>query len=259
MDEIQTLTSQERKLRDMLKDMQKKHGLVAIKLGTEVEASSFEYIAYVNRLAHGIVPIIVKIGGPDARNDIRTLSKMGIGGTIAPMVESIYGLQNYVRAVKEMAGEEIFNLWLKGINVETVNAFKRLSEMLATPESKTINQITIGRDDLSGSIGKHVDDPEVIAMCKEITQKAHDAGLIVSVGGGVTPSNAKMVVEEVKPDKVNTRHMVFSVKDSPNISESVRKGLEFELALLENEVGPLREQLNVVENRIKTLKGRIVK
>jgi len=256
--QLECWTDREKKLRIMLKDLEENHGCVGLKLGTEVEACSFEYIEYINRLANGIVPVIVKIGGPDARNDIRTLSKIGVSGTIAPMVESTYGLENYVSALKEMAGER-FESWFKGINIETINGFNMLPKMLEMPEAKMLDQITIGRSDLSGSLGKTVDDPEVIEICKRITEMAHKAGLLVSVGGGVTPSNAKMVAEKVGPDKVNTRHVVFGVKDSPDLGAAVKKGLEFEEALLRHEEEELSAELKSVEERIEELKKRIIR
>ena len=226
MDEIQTQNSQEKKLREMLKDLKEKHGLVAMKLGTEAEACSFEYITYVNRLAQGIVPVLVKIGGPDARNDIRILLKMGIGGIIAPMVESSYGLRKYVQTLKEVVGEEKFKILFKGIMIETLRSFNQMPKMLGTTEIKMIDQITIGRSDLSKSVGKQVDDQEIVEKCKQITKWAHAVGLTVSVAGGITPLNAKQIANEIKSDEITTGYLVFNVKENPNISRSIKKRLK---------------------------------
>jgi len=258
MKATQTQTSQEKKLREMLKNLKEKHGLVAIKLGTEAEACSFEYIAYVNKLAQQIVPVLVKIGGPDARNDIRALSRMRIGGIIAPIVESPYGLKKYVRTMKEVAGEENFKILFKGVMIETLSAFNQMSKMLETPEIKMINQITIGRSDLSKSIGRQVDDQEIVEKCKEITKWAHAAGLTVSVAGGISPFSAKQIANEIKSDEITTGYLVFNIKESSNISESVRKGLEFEVALLRDNKRRLERRLMTVKSRLKTLAKRMV-
>jgi len=242
----------------MLRSLKEKHGLVAMKLGTEAEACSFEYIAYVNKLAQQIVPVLVKIGGPDARSDIRILSKMRIGGIIAPIVESPYGLKKYVRTVKEVVGEENFKILLKGIMIETLSAFDQISRMLETPEIKMIDQITIGRSDLSKSIGKRVDDQEIIEKCKEITKWAHATGLTVSVAGGITPLSAKQIASEIRSDEITTGYLVFNIKESSNISESIKKGLEFEVALLRDNKRRLNRQLMTVRNRLKTLHKRVI-
>ena len=258
MKSTQTQASQEKKLREMLKNLKEKHGLVAMKLGTEAEACRFEYIAYINKLAQQIVPVLVKIGGPDARNDIRTLLKMRIGGIIAPIVESPYGLKKYVRTVREVAGEENFKILFKGIMIETLSAFNQMSKMLETPEVKMIDHITIGRGDLSKSIGKRVDDQETIEKCKEITRWAHAASLTVSVAGGITPLNAKQIASKIKSDEITTGYLVFNIKESSNISESIKKGLEFEVALLSDSKRRLKRQLMTVRSRLKTLHKRMI-
>ncbi|MEM2897466.1 MAG: aldolase/citrate lyase family protein [Candidatus Bathyarchaeia archaeon] len=256
-EELEHWSQKERELRAMLKELKEKHGCIALKLGTEVEDCSFEFIDYVNKLAQGIVPLVVKIGGPDARNDIRKLMEIGVHGLIAPMVESVYGLENYVKALKDIVDEERLKSILKAINIETVDAYNRLDDMLKSPAIKEIQQITIGRDDLSKSVGKKVDDQEVIEMTRRITEKAHAAGMLVSVGGGITPSNAELVATEIKPDKINTRNVVFSLKDCPNIKEALKKALEFEMALMKNEAEKLSKKVEALEKRIKVLEQRI--
>ncbi len=249
----------EKQLRNMFKEMKEKHGMIALKLGTEVEDCSFEYIDYLNKLTRGIMPVVVKIGGPDARNDMRKMLEIGVSGIIAPMVESYYGLKDYIEALKEIATEGQFKFLLKAINIETVYGYQRLDQILASPEAKELQQITVGRGDLSKSVGKTVDDAEVMRMTKEITKKAQAAGLVVSVGGGITPQNARRISEEIKPDKINTRHIVISLDHCPDPGEAIRKGLELEAALMRNQQERLNSQVAVLEKRIKELEKRTSK
>jgi hypothetical protein len=249
----------EKRLRTMFKEMKEKHGMLALKLGTEVEDCSFEYIDYLNKLTRGIMPIVVKIGGPDARNDMRKLLEIGVSGLIAPMVESHYGLKNFIEALKEIATEGQFRFLLKAINIETVYSYQHLDQILGSPEAEELQQITVGRSDLSKSVGKTVDDIEVMKMTKEITRKAQAAGLVVSVGGGITPSNARRIAEEIKPDKMNTRHVVISLRHCPDPGEAIRKGLELEAALMRNEQEKLNARVSVLEKRVKELEKRTSK
>jgi len=250
-------SEKERELRRLAVELKTKYGCTAVKLGTEVEANSFEEVDYLNKLMNGILPIVVKIGGPEARNDIRELYRLRVGGLIAPMVESPYGLKKYVGALRDIIDPEARQAMIKGINAETVNCYNRFDEMLATPEAKELNQVTIGRGDLSESVGKKVDDPEVMKMTFDITRKAQKAGLLVSVGGGITPVNARRIADEIRSDKINSRHVVISVKESPDVAVSFRKALEFENAVMENDVLGLNKRLSALQKRMDTLKKRL--
>ena len=255
--EFELLTPKEKELRKMAEELKEKYGCVALKMGTEVEDCSFEYIDFINKLMSGLLPIVVKIGGPEARNDIRELCKIGVAGLIAPMVESPYGVVKFVTALRDIVDPERLKHMIKGINAETVTCYKRIDDILKTPEIKELNQINVGRSDLSESVGKEVDDPEVMAMTKEITQKAQAAGLVVSVGGGITPVNARQIAQEIKSDKVNSRHVVISVRHAPDIGVAFEKGLEFESALMKYEVTELSARTALLQKRIGTLEKRL--
>jgi hypothetical protein len=256
--EFELLTQREKELRKMAEELKEEHGCTALKLGTEVEDCSFEYINFINnKLVAGLLPVVVKIGGPEARNDIRELCKIGVAGLIAPMVESPYGLVKFVTALRDIVDPDRLKTMIKGINAETVTCYKKIDDILKTPEIEELNQITIGRGDLSGSIGKKVDDPEVMAMTKEITQKAQAVGLVVSVGGGITPVNAQRIVQEIKPDKVNSRHVVISVQDTPDIGVAFKKALEFESALMKYEISELDARSALLQRRIGKLEKRL--
>lgn len=239
-----------------LKELKEEYGCIGIKMETEGAENSFEEIIIMRRLTMGTLPLIVKIGGPNARNDIRTLvTIVGVDGIIAPMIESPYGVKDYVEALKSCCGER-FDEILKGMNVETITAAKNIDEMLALEEIKYLQQITIGRSDLSRSMGLKVDDEEVMNLVAEVTRKSQDKGLVVSVGGGITPKNAKMIIEKAKPNKINTRHVVFDAR-TPNISDAVEKGLEFEIAWLKYLSKRLLEQRDKVERRISEIERRM--
>ena len=58
------------RLRKLLKSLVYYHNLIAIKGGTEIEAMSFDELEVMREISLDILPMIVKIGGPEARNDI---------------------------------------------------------------------------------------------------------------------------------------------------------------------------------------------
>lgn len=248
---------EERHLREKLEILREDHGCWALKFETEAEGASFEQIRYNMNLALGKLPVIVKIGGPDARNDICQLLKMGVNGLIAPMVESPYGLKNFVTALSQIAPKEQYDYISKGFNVETITTFKQLDEIFALPEIREIDSISIGRSDLAGSLSTKVDDPQVMEITREVRDKAKAYGLSVSVGGGLTPSNAERIVAEIEPDKINTRNLGFSLKRCPDIKGAIREALNFEIALLEHEASQINNTYQTIKDRIETLKERM--
>ena len=66
-----------KELREWLMTMKSKLGVVRLKGGTEVEDMTFAEIAFMKELSRDIVPVTVKIGGPEARNDMRAMKKIG--------------------------------------------------------------------------------------------------------------------------------------------------------------------------------------
>ena len=138
------------KLRDMLEILVKKQGLTAIKGGTEVEDMSFAEIMYVRELTRGVVPMIVKIGGPEARSDMREVKRMGIEGILAPMVESEYSLRNFMESIRDIYDGS--DLPYCAVNIETITAYHNLTSMMETGAFGLLSQVTVGRTDLSGSM-----------------------------------------------------------------------------------------------------------
>lgn len=248
---------EELQLRKKLQELKEIYGCNSLKFETEAEGASFEEIRYYMNLALGQVPIIVKIGGPDARNDIRELSKIGVQGLIAPMVESPYGLENFVVALKETVSPKQYEYLWKGINIETITTYRQIDDILHNKNISQIQGISIGRSDLSNSMGIAVDSVKVMELVKEINIKAQKKKLVVSVGGGITPKNSQNIITEINPDRINTRNLGFDIKKCKDIFQSIKKALEFECALLEHKAKQIKAHHDTLMERIKILKKRM--
>ena len=239
-------------------ELKEKYGASGLKLSTEDAGMSFEQIVYWTQIVSPVLPVVVKIGGPEARNDMKMLSGLNnISGVIAPMIESDYSLQNYISSLQEIFGEDKFQNISKQFNIETITAFKNLSQILSVPEINVIEEITIGRGDLSRSVMKEVDDPEVCRMSTLIVKEASRKSIKVSVGGAVNPKNAQQIFESIKPDKINTRSVVFNKRDSSDIEQSVLKALEFEIIMMEEDFRMDFVSKKEAKSRIEKLKKRM--
>ncbi len=211
-----------------LRKLQYELGLVALKGGTEVEDMTFEEIAFLKALGGEELPLIVKIGGPEARNDMRACKAIGVDCLLAPMVESEYSLVNFVQTVQSIYQNDIPFL---AINIETITAFENLDHITSCEEFNFIDQVTVGRSDLSASMHKTNDDEDVYLVTESIVRWSEELGKITSVGGKITPRNAPVIQTRIRPQRINTRHMVFEISKCRDIAQAVQLGLEFEIEL----------------------------
>ncbi|MGM0608441.1 MAG: aldolase/citrate lyase family protein [Candidatus Muiribacteriota bacterium] len=231
------------------------YGACSLKLGTEAEGNTFSDIEYMYRQLNHIIPIIVKVGGCEAKNDIRKMSEVGISGIVGPMIESPYALsifiktmQNYYNSLDEVS---------KIINVESITAFENLGKILQSPFFDNVDQVTIGRSDFSASLGLNVDDDKVYNYVREIVRACHKAGKVTSVGGGITPKNAMKIKEFTGTDKINIRTVVIELSKCSDIFEAIKKSLQLEILILNNNIEIFPHYSNYFENRIKVIKKRI--
>ncbi len=220
---------------EMLTRLKREYGASALKLSTEDAAMGFDQIGFWTRRCKDLLPVYVKIGGPNARNDIRELVRREVDGLIAPMVESPYGLLNFIEALKTFTTPLQYRHIKKHINIETITAVEQLDAILALPEADDLDEITIGCSDLSGSMGKSVTHPDVTARVRECTEKIRAFGKPVSVGGGITPANIDSRLKTLAPSHFNTRVVTFSYDPAQSYPDAVRMALDFELEMLDRD------------------------
>ncbi len=94
-------------------------------------------------------------------------------------------------------------------------------------------------------------------MCKVIVEAAQRKNIKVSIGGAVNPKNAERVFKQIKPDKINTRSVVFSRGCSLDIEQFVLKALEFEILMMREDLRLGFISKNEATDRIEKLKKRM--
>ncbi len=246
-------------LRNELLKLQKNHSVVGLKTGTEVEDMQFDEIAMMRDISKGIVPIIVKIGGPEARNDMRACLDLGVDGVLAPMVETVYALSNFVKSIQTVATEKDTPLPYLAMNLESHTAAANLDDMIESRAFFSLNQITIGRGDLSSSMHLSVDDEAVIDTTCTAVRKIKGQGKVTSVGGGLTLANIELLAKEVPADRFNTRHVVFQNKSrfKKNAATSLLAALSFEQKLYSALANEFSHKKAAYEERIEILARRM--
>jgi hypothetical protein len=259
------MTILEFKMAELLGDLRDKHEVTAVKAEFEAEASRINEVMRLKDVASKAgLDLVLKIGGAEAITDMFEAQHIGATLLIAPMVESPYALRKYLEAVEKHFPIELRKKMHFGINVETKLAYENFPEMLKEKKIKLIDAITVGRVDLSGSLGltrDEINHDEVYKIAEDIFTRAKEKGFMTAMGGGIAveaiPFIKKLAAKKLL-DRFETRKIVFNVpKNFRNVEKGIIKANMFELMWLENKRNYYERIFREDESRIKMLKSRI--
>lgn len=134
-------------------------------------------------------PYLVKIGGCEAKSDMRFLQQQGIDSIVAPMIESVFAMRKYQDMLPDGAFAHI------GVTIETIDAVQRIEAILDAGTKLT--EVTVGRTDLTASFGgQGVDSPQTIAMVKTVAWAAAARGLKTTMGGAINAGTVQLLGED---------------------------------------------------------------
>jgi hypothetical protein len=177
------------------------------------------------------------------------------------MVESAFGLKKFVDCVNSNLDSTVINTLQLAINVETIQAYKAMDDILAEPNSSALYGITIGRVDFVSSMGKdrsYVNSPEMLEMVKDAFTKVKKAGLTANLGGAITTDSYKFLSELYKAgllDKFETRYAIYDPsKALKNLGKALAKGQLFEYEWLMNKRESYQKQ---ADKEIHNLKAEL--
>ncbi len=220
-------------VRDAVRDLVEVHGCRMLKLATEDEALTHAEVTERFEVFSPVIAMELKIGGPGARGDLVLCRALGIQHVIAPMIESAYGLTDYLAGLAEIFPD---GKVLPAVNIETRTAADHVGLILAADTGRRLKQVTVGRSDLSKSLASTPDAPEVMRLARRVVLAARGAGCLTSIGGGLTPANVGAVVKTLGPDQVNTRNFAFgslSTRREEELAGAIRAALSCEILLCE--------------------------
>jgi len=256
------MNSMERKMVEVLTDLRQNHGVTEVKAEFESEGSRLSELMRLKDIASSCgVGLVLKIGGPEAIRDIYDAMLLGVSSIVAPMVESAYALKKFIEAIEKNVRADARGEVAFAVNIETNQAFQNFDQMLALPGIRNIARITVGRVDLSGSLGlskDKINSEEIFAITKTICEKAKRAGLSTTIGGGISLEAITFIqrlLNEKLIDRFETRKIVFddSVKD---IAEAIRRAGRFELLWLCNKHDLYNDIAVEDKDRIRMLEMR---
>ena len=256
----------EQKMYTILKDLKDNHHLEGIKISFEDEGLTENQAQIISSIAFKCgVPVTLKIGGCEAKCDIRAAKNLGVQKVVAPMIETAYALEKFVKSVIDIYDFDELNDTKFAVNIETIQGYNNLDEMLTSPASNRIETIVMGRSDFVGSLKMNkseVNSDKILSYAIEIAKKCKQHNKHLFVGGNLNANSISFFnqLNNVLLNGVETRNIIFNkeILNDPDAFNAIEKALEFELLWLEDKK---RYGENLIKEdiaRIDNLKERFI-
>ncbi len=218
---------------EILTSLRQQYGVTAVKCNLEAEGSRLDEIARTKEIAiKAGVGLTIKIGGCEALTDLRLARMFGADNLMAPMIESRFALEKYLAmAAAEYTAAELADMKLL-INIETVNGYEKLDQILSADHIDRLYGIVLGRTDLVQALGvTDVNAPPVLAIARNVFTKARQYALQCMVGGGTTVTSVPFFRQlQGVLDGFETRKVVFTDpgKAEGALADGILLALRFE-------------------------------
>jgi hypothetical protein len=134
--------------------------------------------------------------------------------------------------------------------------------MLNLADASLLSGLTVGRVDLSGSLGmdrSYVDSKEIFDISKETFSKAKQKGLECALGGAVSADSIDFISKLYRLgllDKFETRKVVFHAEAIESGKAAISEAIKFELLWLKSKQEDYKLKYEEDIKRIKTLEKR---
>ena len=218
-----------------------------------------------NTLSKYDFTLVLKLGGVSSLNDIQVAKNINADAIVAPMVESAYGLEKFVKTLLCVYSEgEALNKKIY-INIETKTSIEKFQNMLASRYMRYITGIVIGRSDLSSSLNVSealIDSDKMYDTIFPVVEKCYNEGKKVIMGGKITPASVPFLKKIPKGylHGFETRKIFFisDLLEQRDVSFAINKAIEFELYYLQNFSKKFALNTYDIDKRILTLKNRFL-
>lgn len=223
----------ERRMVEILRELKADYGVTAVKVNMEAEGIRLEEILKTKDIVlRAGAELTVKIGGCEALTDLRLSRMYGVDTVMGPMIESQFALEKYLAMVESEYDAEGLKDLKVVINIETVDGYQKFDQILAAPNSALLTGIVLGRTDLAAALNlKDVNDPQVLAMTRDLFSKAGQRSLTCIVGGGMSLKSIPFLRElQGLVTGFETRKVVFAdyARAEPKMAEGIPLALKFE-------------------------------
>jgi 4-hydroxy-2-oxoheptanedioate aldolase len=236
------MNKQELNSASLLKDLVENHGVIGIKTSFEDEGASFNEVLRLKELCNQSgTKLLLKIAGAEAKRDLADSTIIGVKGIVAPMIESAFALDKFVKSAKSILPADVLSNVQLGINIETISAFKNFKEMVNSDGFESLYHITLGRVDFVSSMNKDrsfVNSSEMFEIATELFTLSREKTKKVYLGGAVTVDSEDFLTRLFTKgllDKFETRYVMYDPAIAlRNLSDALVNGQRLELGILRN-------------------------
>lgn len=257
------MNKEEQKMLDSLLELKEVYGVYGIKAEFEAEGARMdELISLRELILRADLHFITKIGGCEAVHDMQQCKLLGATGVMAPMIETPFAMSKFVTAAQRVYGDQIDTVeWI--INAETKTCHANYDGILEAGKG-FLNAVTVGRSDLSASMGierKDIESKPVFDATRDLLQKSRNAGHVTNFGGNIGIESIPFIqgMSDVA-DRFETRKVVITMdKDENHLRKAIHKALNFELLWLLNKKSYYTRLSAEDEARIERMRNQLNK
>lgn len=239
----------------------KNQGVVGIKQSFEDEGVLDLDLWKISKICKELdLKLSVKIGGCEAISDINRCIDLNVDGIVAPMIESKFALQKFSESINgfEYKGD-------KFINIESIQAYKNLNDILESPASKILSGIVVGRSDLTKSFGYGAQDVMSDKICEvvsSILEKSKSLNLKTYMGGKIGTQSISFIKELFYNGYLNcieTRNVILELNDNniKDLNNVISHMLEWESMWLERKSNHYNKFSEQYLRRSKEIQDRL--
>ena len=259
----------EKRMVETLINLRKEHHIIGVKAEFEAEGTRMEEALRLKEIVTKAgLELTIKVGGCEAIKDMYDARTIGVNTIVAPMIETPYAMNKYVKALNFVFPEEERENMNFYMNIETVTGYENLKKILQSKNSKYIDGIVLGRIDMCCSKGLTRED----INCDEVFEIANKMAILCKkykkqfiIGGGVSYHSIPFFKKLPKKTlyKFETRKIVFDAQkafNDKNIDKGILKAVGFELMWLKNKrkfyemiYKEDKKRITMLENRYKKL------
>jgi len=236
---------------NILIDLKENYNVAGVKSEFEAEGAGLEETVLLKEIALSAgLNLTIKIGGAEAIRDMIDAKTIGANTVIAPMIETPYALKKFVNAIQSVFTQEEAENIKFFINIETITSFNNFDKIIETPEFGMLSGITVGRTDLTASMGLNKEDVNndvILDITNIIAAQLPAASKEMGIGGGILAESLPFL-KNLSSDvltKFETRKVIFEAQQAlqnPKIETGILKAIEFELMWIKNK----RENYKIV-------------
>ena len=124
------------------------------------------------------------------------------------MVETNYALRKFIQILSNNRSQNLY------VNLESINAFNNINEILKSKDFKKLSGVVIGRSDLAGSLNlqkSEVDSKKIFNLVFSLLKKIKKYKKVVTkMGGSLTPNSlifVRKLFNHNLLDRVETRNI----------------------------------------------------